>query len=268
MVFEVCVLGSGSSGNATLIRAGEDVMLVDAGFSCREITRRLASVGVLPESIKGICVSHEHADHISGLFQMQKQYGIPLFANSGTAEAVHLRQKSGTCRWHVFHNGSPFGVGAMNVLPFSVPHDAYDPVGFVVAVDNMRVGIVTDAGTPTALMRQRLSTCQIVIIESNHDEEMVKEAERPWTLKQRILGRQGHLSNVQSADMLAEFAGPQLQHVFLVHLSDECNTPEKAFETHRARLDADGHQHVSLTVSPQGEPTEFRACEIPVAMEA
>jgi len=237
MAIEVCVLGSGSSGNATLIRSGDDVMLVDAGFSCREITRRMASVGVQPESVRGICVSHEHADHISGLFQMQKQYGIPLFANSGTAEAVHLRQKTNSCRWHVFHNGSPFGVGPMNVLPFSVPHDAYDPVGFVVAVNSLRVGIVTDAGTPTALMRQRLSTCQIVIIESNHDEEMVKEAERPWTLKQRILGRQGHLSNVQSADMLAEFAGPQLQHVFLVH--------------------------VTLTVSPQDQPTEFRACRVP-----
>lgn len=242
---------------------GDEAVLIDAGFSCREITKRLEQVGVAPEQLKGICVSHEHSDHIAGLYQMQKKYGIPLFANSGTAEAVHLKGRD-ECKWHVFNNGSPFGVGGFSILPFPVPHDAYDPVGFIVAGGGARVGVVTDAGTPTALIRTRLATCQIIILESNHDEEMLKEAERPWTLKQRISGRQGHLSNDQSAELLAQVVHPELQHVFLVHLSDECNTPEQALKTHQARLDADGHTHVGLTVSSQTEPTEFQACRIAV----
>ena len=268
MSLEVCVLGSGSSGNAVFLRSEATAMLIDAGMSCREIKRRLASIGEDVAGLAGICVSHEHSDHISGLPQLQKQFGISLFANSGTVEGASLRESHRACRWFVFSNGSAFGVGDLRVEPFSVPHDAYDPVGFRVECGGARVGVVTDAGIPTALMRQRLSDCDAVVIESNHDEQMVQDAERPWTLKQRILGRQGHLSNHQAGDVLEAVAGPRLRQVYLAHLSDECNEPELALRTARERLDGLGHGHVRVSLTWQDKVSERWSARETAAVEA
>ena len=246
MAIRVCILGSGSSGNATLVGSDSTHILIDAGLSARELDRRLKELQLSASSLAGICVSHEHSDHTAGLRVLNLRHGVRLFGNAGTIEALNANDNTKGLQWQVFSTGMPFTVGDLQVEPFSVPHDAYDPVGFVVACGASRVGIVTDIGVPTSLVRERLRTCHAVVLESNHDETMLKDAERPWYLKQRIMGRQGHLSNERAASMLAEIATPDLSHVFLAHLSEQCNSEELAVATMRKRLDQAGHSHVKV----------------------
>lgn len=254
MALEVCVLGSGSKGNAVLVRSETTAILVDAGFSCRELTRRLNDAGQDIAALAGICVSHEHSDHVAGLAQIHKRHQTPFFGNHGTIEAMRLRNKlDASVNWSVFTNGSAFGIGDLRVEPFSVPHDAYDPVGFVIQHRGIRAGILTDAGVVTALMREQASSCHLLVLESNHDEASVQEAERPWFLKQRILGRQGHLSNRQAADLIQESAGAKLQALFLAHLSEDCNTPEEAERCMRATLDSIGREDVAVMMTHPGK---------------
>lgn len=249
MGLRTCILGSGSSGNCTYVASDSTAVLVDAGLSAREIERRLEQIGVRAAGIQGICVSHEHSDHTAGLRVLQSRHGMPIYANSATREAVCRDEKMQGLSWRVFETGQPFAVGDLSIEPFTVPHDAYDPVGFVVACGEARVGIVTDMGVPTSLVRERLRTCQAVVIEANHDEQMLKDAQRPWHLKQRISGRQGHLSNQVAAKMLCEIASPRLAQVFLAHLSEECNRQDLAYKTTSDTLIASGHAHVKVSLT-------------------
>jgi phosphoribosyl 1,2-cyclic phosphodiesterase len=247
MSLRVCVLASGSSGNCTYIGSDNTAILIDAGLSGKETERRLGDIGVSPESIRGICLSHEHNDHTSGLRVLHRRYEIPLFANAGTVEAVSRDPKLSELPWQVFTTGSSFTLGDLSVEPFSVAHDAYEPVGFVVRCGAARAGVVTDMGVVTTLVRERLKECQVVIVEANHDEDMLQSAERPWSLKQRIAGRQGHLSNRHAAEMLAAIAGPKLSHVFLAHLSADCNREDLAVQTTRETLGRTGNEHVKVS---------------------
>ena len=230
MTLRMCVLGSGSGGNCTYVATAQTAILVDAGLSAKETGRRLAAIGVAPESIAAVCVTHEHSDHTAGLAVLQRRGRLKLYANSGTIEGIELRDGRGALPWNIFATGVPFQIGDLIVEPFSVPHDAYDPVGFVIRAGAARVGIVTDMGMVTTLIRERLRNCQAIVIESNHDEHMLRDAERPWYLKQRIIGRQGHLSNEHAAELIAEIAGGDLGLVFLAHLSAQCNRPELALK--------------------------------------
>lgn len=182
-----------------------------------------------------------------------------LFGNAGTIEALNGNDNTKDLQWQVFSTGMPFTIGDLHIEPFSVPHDAYDPVGFVVSNGSSRVGVVTDIGVPTSLVRERLRRCHAVVVESNHDEEMLKDAERPWYLKQRIMGRQGHLSNQGAAAMLVEIAGPHLRQVFLAHLSAECNDPDLARKTAHDMLLKAGHAHINVSVTYPDRPTEVWA---------
>lgn len=249
MALRVCILGSGSSGNCTFVASGSTAILIDAGLSAREVGNRLAQIGMDASGIRGICVSHEHADHTQGLRVLHQRHRIPLYANAGTVDALLRDPKMADLQWQVFATGSPFTVGGLTVEPFSVPHDAYEPVGFVVSDGSDRVGVVTDMGTPTTLVRERLRGCRVVVVESNHDEKMLQDAPRPWYLKQRIMGRQGHLSNQGAAAMLAEIASPRLDQVFLAHLSAECNEPGLARKTAHDMLLKAGHPHVKVSVT-------------------
>jgi phosphoribosyl 1,2-cyclic phosphodiesterase len=164
--------------------------------------------------------------------RFHRSTGVPVYANSGTIEALERGGRPTGVGWKVFTTGQSFQIGDLTIAPFSVPHDAYDPVGFVVADGaGARAGIATDIGTATSLVRERLRDCGVVVIESNHDEQMLRDAARPWHLKQRIAGRQGHLSNRQAGELLAELAGSSTQAVFLSHLSSACNTPQIALQT-------------------------------------
>jgi len=249
MSLEMCVLASGSSGNAIYVASEQTRLLIDAGLSAKQIALRLEEIGVAVESLNGICVSHEHGDHINGLRVLQKRHGVPVYANAGTLQGIRRQPKSEELKVKVFQTGSPFTIGDIQVEPFSVPHDAYEPVGFRLQTKRCAVGIVTDLGMTTALVREKLKGCNALVIEANHDEDLLQEALRPWTLKQRIRSRQGHLSNIDAAQLIVECASDKLEHVFLFHLSSDCNTPEVAMQTVASQLRLDGLESIHLEIT-------------------
>lgn len=228
MSFKLCVLASGSSGNCVYIATEAVRILIDAGLSCREISVRLAELDVELSSIDAVCVTHEHADHKAALGVLSRKHGISVYANRGTLEAIESDAKMHGINWNVFTTGHPFCIGDMTIEPFTVPHDSYEPVGFIVKTGGVKAGIVTDMGMSTSLIREKLKGCDVAVIEANHDEDMLRNSTRPWSLKQRISGRQGHMSNKQAAELICEIAGPNLRTVFLAHLSDDCNEPARA----------------------------------------
>lgn len=213
MALRVCVLASGSAGNCTFVASENTAILIDAGLSGRETARRLGQVGADLSAIRAVCVSHEHNDHTAGLGVLHRRHHIPLYANGGTIEALSQDAGLDGLKWNLFDNGQTFAVGDLVVAPFSVSHDARDPVGFILSQGVARAGIVTDIGMATALVRERLRGCQVIVVEANHDERLLQNSRRPWHLKRRILGRQGHLSNEAAAGMVAEIAGPELAGV-------------------------------------------------------
>jgi len=244
MTLKLCVLASGSSGNCTFIGTEKTRILIDAGLSARKTAERLADIGERAEDIDAICVSHEHGDHIAGIRVLQKNHGIPVYANAGTFEVI-----GGDIKGSRFSTGSPFSIGDFSIHPFPVPHDANDPVGFVFSAGSLMVGVATDIGMVTNALRERLRKCHVVVIEANHDETLLHEADRPWSLKQRIRGNQGHLSNRAAAALMAEIAGEGLQHLFLAHLSSDCNSPRHARTTFETVLAEAGHTHVTVRLT-------------------
>ena len=253
----VCVLASGSSGNCIHVESATTALLIDAGLSARETFRRMAAAGLDPARLQAVCISHEHSDHVAGVVQLHKKHGLRLYANGDTARAIRGAEDFA---WNLFRTGSPFAIGDIEILPFTLPHDAYDPVGFVLACGAARLGIATDLGMPTQLARERLRGCQLVVLEANHDETLVHSSFRPWPLKQRILGRQGHLSNETAAALLAEIAGDTLRQVFLAHLSQECNNPDLALLTVRRHLADSGLGHIRVLPTHPDKPSEFAEC--------
>lgn len=253
MTLRVCVLASGSSGNCIYVASGSTRLLIDAGLSCRQIQSRLEEMEVQLDSLSGVCVTHEHSDHTSALSVLHRREAVPIYGNAGTIEALKGGTRYSDLKWNVFTTGQPFLIGDCIVTPFSVPHDSYDPVGFVVRSGDAQVGIVTDAGMGTVLMRERMKGSNVIVVEANHDEQMLRDAKRPWSLKQRIAGRQGHLSNQQAADLVADIAGPGTSTVFLCHLSSDCNRPKLAMRTVSEALQRGGHTgiEVKLTYADQ-----------------
>ncbi len=249
MGLRACILGSGSSGNCTYVASETTSILIDAGLSARRTVERLAQVGAKVETLRGICVSHEHHDHVRGIRVLHQRCGVPVYANMGTLDALARSPELNELPWTLFHTGHPFMVGDLRIEPFSVPHDAYDPVGFVIEQGDSRIGVVTDMGMATSLIRERLRHCHALVLEANHDEQLLQDAERPWSLKQRIRGRQGHLSNQGAADLLAEIAGPDLCHIFLAHLSEDCNRHELALATARSALTQAGQDHIQVSLT-------------------
>ncbi|HNR93101.1 MAG TPA: MBL fold metallo-hydrolase [Kiritimatiellia bacterium] len=242
----VCVLASGSSGNCTFVSADGVSILVDAGISGRETERRLEEIGEDPGRLRAICVSHEHTDHTAGIGVLHRRYATPLFANSGTINGIGRQRGLAGLPWNVFTTGQPFQIGTLQIEPVSVPHDAYDPVGFIIRSSTAAIGVVTDMGMATALIRTRLRDCDALVIETNHDETMLQNAQRPWMLKQRIMGRQGHLSNRQAAAVIEEIAGPRLKQIFLAHISSDCNEAWRAEQEIRQTVEHAGLAHIQI----------------------
>jgi len=225
---EICVLASGSAGNCIYVAGGGTRVLIDAGLSRKETTARLAQLGLDLDAMDGVLFTHDHADHCACADVIHRRHALPFYANEGTAAGIELVTKRSDLVWKIFETGSPFSIVGLQVEPFSVPHDAADAVGFVISDGRVRLGIATDLGMATTLIRNRLSDCDALILETNHDVEMLRQSGRPWSLIQRILGRQGHLSNEDAAELLAGLITPRLRVVFMAHLSDECNTPALA----------------------------------------
>ena len=257
MSLRVCVLASSSSGNCTWVASPTTAILVDAGLSARAILLRMQTIGADPAALKAIVISHEHSDHTSGIARLQRGQGVTLYANEGTRQGIERDPDFQGLEWRQFATGHAFEIGDLRISPFAVPHDAYDPVGFIIEHGGVALGIATDLGTPTNLIRERLRPCRALILEANHDEYLLQNSRRPWPLKQRILGRQGHLSNRHAAEMAAEIAGPGLTDIFLAHLSAECNDPRSAQATVEEALRAAGHAHVRVRMTYPDKPGEM-----------
>ena len=223
----VCILASGSKGNAIFVSSGSTSILIDAGLSGIEIERRLTSRGLSPKDLDAILVSHEHTDHIQGVGVLSRRFNLPVYMNSKT-EGIAFPQIGKVCNVKNFACGSTFRIDDLVIHPFSISHDAEDPAGFTVNRNGTTIGIATDLGIATAMVKEHLKGCGLLILEANHDEEMLINGPYPWSVKQRVKSRTGHLSNAASKTLLNAIQHDRLKHVILAHLSETNNTPQKA----------------------------------------
>lgn len=250
----VVPLGSGSSGNATLVEFGARRLLVDAGLSARDLAARLESVGVPPNRLDAVILSHEHHDHARGLERFVTKHRVPVFTSPETLAALNLAPMH-LGSWHPFEPGTAFDAYGVTVFPFSVPHDAADPVGFVLSAEGIRVGIATDLGHATTLVVERLRGCHVLVVEANHDDDMLVRGPYPWALKQRIGGRLGHLSNDEAATLVAAAADDDCQAVILAHLSESNNTAALARRAVASALASAGRNRYAMRVADRRAPT-------------
>ena len=222
-------LGSGSSGNSALVYTEKTFVLVDAGISAKQLRIRLKDVGVDPDKLDGILITHEHGDHTKGLEVFCRKLDVPIYCNAVTRESLSSNVSSAKT-WRIIECGDPFLVGDILINGFPVMHDAVDPMGFIFEKNGKKLGFVSDVGHVTEVMKSTLSLVDTIFIEANYDETLLHNDERrPWSLKQRIASRHGHLSNKQVAELVGSIAGGgMLQRVVLAHLSEDCNSPEIA----------------------------------------
>jgi phosphoribosyl 1,2-cyclic phosphodiesterase len=251
------ILGSGSSGNATLVDCLGLRILIDAGLSAKQLTTRLQLLGIDPATLSGILITHEHGDHVRGLKNFLKQHPIPVYSTHATARVVREAGIEGG-HWKFFEAGQAFTLGEATIQSFPIQHDAVDPVGFVLTHHSRRLGHVSDVGHVTTNLIHHLRQLDALFIEANYDEALLEaDTKRPWSIKQRISSRHGHLSNRQVANLLREIAHPGLRRVVLGHLSSDCNTPETALTHLRTCLHSLGHTSIPLHCATQNEPTEW-----------
>lgn len=240
-----CPLASGSKGNCLYIGTHNTRILIDAGLSRSEIEARLKQIDVPIESIQAIFVTHEHIDHIRAL----PIGDIVVCANADTAKAIAQISKK-KMRFKIFTTGETFQFGDLEIHPFSIPHDTLDPVGFTVQAGPIKIGICADIGHVTSLIKKHLMGCDYLYIEANHDPSMVRASSRPKLLQDRILSKQGHLSNGDCAALVSQVYHPGLKHVFLAHLSEECNAGPVALSAVETLLAAH-NQSVAVSVAYQ-----------------
>ena len=216
------LLGSGSEGNALVVEVGQTRVLMDCGFSLSETVARLARIGLVPEQLHGIVVTHEHGDHIGGVARLARKFSLPVFLTHGT-----LRSQNGAfAKLSAVTEIKPhlaFSIGAVQVQPYPVPHDASEPVQYVFSDGVRRLGILTDAGCSTPHIEAMLSGCDALVLECNHDVDLLANGDYPYSLKQRVGGRFGHLNNDDAAALLARLDNSRLQHIVAAHLSHKNN---------------------------------------------
>jgi len=229
------MLGSGSSGNAAVVSRGDTHVLVDVGLSGRETARRLRECGLCPGQISAIILSHEHGDHCRGVAAFCKDLDIPVFVSDGALEASGLTLRNGN-RQRI-EPGVSFEIQRIVFTPFSVPHDAADPIAFTIESDGVKVAIVVDLGYISNLTVERLKRCDAIVLESNHDLAMLKIGPYPWSLKQRVMSRRGHLSNESVAEYLLSGFDGAARHLVLAHLSKKNNLPDLALRAARNALE-------------------------------
>ncbi|MEA3466534.1 MAG: MBL fold metallo-hydrolase [Thermodesulfobacteriota bacterium] len=221
----ICQLASGSKGNSIYIESEKTRILIDAGLSALQISKRLAAIGVEAQTLDAVFVTHEHSDHSRGIGPLSRRYALPIYLHQATHAKV---AKLGAIQERFFDIGQTIAIRDIEVNSFPITHDAVAPVGFTVETKRGKVGIATDLGIATRLVQDRLRQCQVLILETNHDEELLRKGPYPWELKQRIRSHHGHLSNGDGADLLAQVLWDGLQAVFLAHLSETNNTPQLA----------------------------------------
>jgi phosphoribosyl 1,2-cyclic phosphodiesterase len=234
MGVSVSVLASGSRGNCALVESSSTRILVDAGISCREIFKRLKTTGGDPRSLSAIVITHEHSDHVQGLRVLARKLKIPLYITGAThhAWARAVRDAMGelpeVSRLEFFSSGHKFQVGDIEVTPFTIPHDAADPVGFTFRAEGIKIAVATDLGYLPPSVCDQLQGCDVLVMESNHDLEMLRLGPYPWSVKQRVMSRVGHLSNAALAQFFCTDYDGKASYIVLAHLSAENNHPEVA----------------------------------------
>lgn len=219
------MLASGSSGNSALVATEKTRVLVDAGLSMKETARRLALAGEQPESLDAVLITHEHSDHVCGLARLAKKYDLPIYCTRLTAPSLEFAEGY-LPKLECFQAGTRFSIGDIEIDSFTIPHDAADPVGFCFRAGGLKIGIAIDLGYVTDSIRFHLRGTHLLLLESNHDIEMLKVGPYPWTVKQRVMGRMGHLSNNGMCDFLLQDLDSSTVHLVLGHLSEHNNHPE------------------------------------------
>jgi phosphoribosyl 1,2-cyclic phosphodiesterase len=247
-------LGSGSKGNALLVAIGQTHVLMDCGFGLKEATTRLARLGVMPDQLDGIVVTHEHGDHIGGVARLARRFNLPVWITHGT---LHSQQKkfSGISQINEIAPQHAFSIGDIEITPYPVPHDAVEPVQYVFSDGTRKLGVLTDAGCSTPHIKDMLSGCHALVLECNHDLDMLMSSAYPYSLKQRISSRYGHLSNQEAAGILSSLDVNKLQHLIAAHLSLENNTPQLAVQ---ALCDAMDCTQDWVSVATQADGFEWR----------
>jgi len=263
MGVSISVLASGSRGNTAIVESSSARILVDAGISCRETFKRMKSLGRDPHSISAVLITHEHSDHVYGLATLAKKLNVPVFMTGAThqAWARSLRNDSGQmpeiAKLEIFCAGRSFQIADITVTPFTIPHDAADPVGFTFRVEGSKIAIATDLGYIPASVRDHLLGCDVLVMESNHDLEMLRAGSYPWSVKQRVMSRVGHLSNESLAEFFAQDYDGGASYILLAHLSEQNNHPEIARQAAEKAL---GPQRTLLNnrvmLAAQGAPAE------------
>jgi phosphoribosyl 1,2-cyclic phosphodiesterase len=254
MAMRFSSLGSGSEGNALLVSAGRTQVLMDCGFGLQDTILRLTRLGVPPDELSGIVVTHEHGDHISGVARLARKYNLPVWLTHGTLR-TQANPFAGIADIHEIDPHVAFAIGDIEVIPYSVPHDAAEPVQFIFSDGMRRLGVLTDTGCSTAHIEQMLSGSHALVLECNHDTGMLMNSDYPYSLKQRVGGRFGHLNNNEAAAILASLDLSRLQHLIAAHLSRKNNTPELAVQALSA---AAGCEAGWVGVATQGEGFAWR----------
>jgi len=245
---KICTLSSGSSGNCLLVETQYSKILVDAGISYRKIKNYLQSIDIDIDQIDAVIVSHEHSDHTLAIPYFKKPVYVSSSISSLWEDAVLMLE--------VFDSGTPFVINDIKVTPFPVPHDAVDPVGFTLEAEGGKIGILTDIGVSTRLVSERLKGLNLIVMEFNHDENMLLNSSYPWHLKQRIKSRLGHLSNIQASNLLKTIIHENLDTVVLAHLSKVNNDPNTAYEYAARALNEVGMDSVNISVAPRNNMGE------------
>jgi phosphoribosyl 1,2-cyclic phosphodiesterase len=234
MAVSVSLLASGSKANCALISSSTTRILVDAGLSCRETVKRLRALGERPEEISAILITHEHSDHVAGLQRLAAKLNVPVFITESTHRQWNrsMRDEEGKVpelpKAEHFSAGHGFQIGDVSIMPFTIPHDAIDPVGFTFRTEGVKIGYATDLGYMPVSVRNHLSGCDVLVLESNHDVEMLRSGPYPWSVKQRVMSRVGHLSNEALAEFFTSDYDGGAAYVVLAHLSEQNNLPEVA----------------------------------------
>ncbi len=251
---QVTILGSGSGGNCAVVSSSRTRLLVDAGFSRREILRRLQAAGEDAENFDALLISHEHSDHVAGLRVLARKSSFPVFLNPLTRRALGT-DAAELPRVEEFRSGEAFWIGDIEITPMTVPHDAADPVAFCFQAEGVKVAIVTDLGYMPENVKQQIRGAACLVMESNHDLEMLKVGPYPWSLKQRVLSRVGHLSNEGLGQFLANDFDGIASHLVLAHLSENNNLPQLAELCAQQALDArPARSTTSVQVAQQHAP--------------
>lgn len=242
MAVSVSVLASGSRGNCAVVASSTTNILVDAGLSCRETLKRVRSLGERAERISAILITHEHSDHVAGLQRLAAKLDVPIFMTAATHHSWNksMRDEEGKIpelkKVEHFAAGRSFQVGDIAVTPFTIPHDAIDPVGFTFRMEGVKVGFATDLGYMPVSVRDHLRGCDVLVMESNHDVEMLRSGPYPWSVKQRVMSRVGHLSNEALAEFFTNDYDGCASYVVLAHLSEQNNHPEIALRAAESAL--------------------------------